>query len=73
MKVASVYIDKKYITEKLGIDENQFVFGDIEGDSNEIQFKVFIDSDAEVKSASPVIEGSDNWSIRRQRLEDMGK
>jgi hypothetical protein len=71
MKVVSIYINKKYFAEKLGIKENQFVLGDIEADSNEIQFKIFIDNDAEVKESSQVSESHSGWNIRRQTLDSI--
>lgn len=71
MKMATVYINKSYIAEKLGIDESKFVFGDIQGDSREIQFNVFIESDAEVKGSLDISEG-DDWTVPRQLLDDIG-
>lgn len=71
MKVVSVYIDKKHFTERLGIKENQFVFGEIEGDSNGIEFKLYIDNDAEVDNSSQISEDHSHWNIARQNLEDI--
>lgn len=71
MKMASIYIDKKYIADKLGIEADQFVFGKVESNYNDIQFDVIIDSNAEVKHAEDVSDS--NWNVRRQRYEDVGE
>lgn len=71
MKVISVYIDKKHFTERLSIKENQFVFGEIEGDCNGIEFKLYIDNDAEVDSSSQISDDHSHWNVARQSLEDI--
>lgn len=69
MKIASIYLSKKYFAEKLGIKESQFVFGDVEGNSNEIEFKLFIDDNAEVETATSLSEGHNHWDIQRQSFD----
>lgn len=71
MKMASIYIGKEEIAKKLGIKADQFVFGKVEGNLNEVQFDVIIDSNAEVNNATDV--SNDHWNVRRQRLENIGE
>lgn len=71
MKMATIYISKSDIAEKLGIDSSQFVFGKVESNYYEVQFDVIVDSNAEINHAADVSES--NWNVRRQRYEDIGK
>lgn len=69
MKMASFYISRKEIAEKLGIEEDQVVFGKVESNYHEIQFDVIISNEAETDKATSVPEGRAH--LLRQRLYDI--
>ena len=67
MKVAAFYLSKQDFAEKLGINENQFIFGDVTSNSNEIEFKLYIDENAETSVGAKV--SNNHWNVRT-KLED---
>ena len=74
MKVMAFYIDKKYFAEKLGIEESQLVIGDVTSSFDAIDFKVFIDNDAEIKNPEDSTDLENGlWNVRRQKIEDFGE
>lgn len=66
MKATKFYIDRKFLAEKLGVDESSLVIGDVESNFDSIEFTVFIDSDAKVSEGVEIVEGLN--LIRRKKL-----
>jgi hypothetical protein len=68
MKATKLYIDKNFLSEKLGIDEDQFVIGNVVSNDSMIEFTVFIDDSANVGLKEFVFQVEPNINIRRRRL-----
>lgn len=69
MKVTKFYIDKKFLSEKLGIDEDQMVIANVTSDDNMIEFSVFIDDSVNVGLKEFVFQVESNMNIRRRRFQ----
>lgn len=68
MKVAAVYLSKQDFAEKLGINENQFIFGDVTSNSNEIEFRLYIDDNAETNVGSKI--SNSDWNVTRTKFKN---
>lgn len=64
-----IYIDRSYLSEKLGIDERNFVICDVKSDFDHIEFMIALDSEANDSDKDIYVDLSfGNQNIRRLKL-----
>lgn len=68
MKACKIFISKRDLAEKLGINENQFVIGQVNGNCDMIEYMIYIDDNAVVNDEIDTTENLDDSNIRRQKI-----
>lgn len=67
MKIAKLYIGKKEIAEKLGINEDDFILTNVNSDYSHIEFDLIMNSDVETNEIHLSFFVSEG-QIKRQQL-----